>query len=910
MRDMSLLEQKKLQWAKEKEELSKLNDFFSATTTTRQFERTSIRTYYSNVDINSSNNSGMKSSTMPRRATYYQEPYDIPHNYQKSNIGDPRYNSCRAFTTDLYCDNDTQYQNAENLDINHGRAPILPPIGRTNRQKQMATQTRHNHFLHQNTDEETSGYLSDRMSPLLWANQNQHQQQQSQHQPHLPKDFSNYIYPSSGDELAPEMDAMKIEERRRVPKHKPLPRQMNDNGHETDFSIPKTPSSMCSDNRNYSRLSSCPPSRKEKEERAKWGDRNSHLYDTVSKESSIKSDGPCWLERGFVDSGDESVRSYSFIRGQNAPIDPNVLAERTTRRIKAIELQNAIKAQVEERERLRKIELEKTLMEERRQEEKLRQQMESNEQRYEEEQRKTREKLEREQRKQEIMRLAIEKARQEAEIERAKKKRSICSTIEFESAELSDEVHDDQDTSRTKVSQSPSPDVEKMVAENETHNSEDGEKILIGTPIRMRKKTLNKPSKIQSPATKEVSIQKEASTAPETNVDAIALVLQTLPPIMPLLSNDIISLNQNISTLNTSNIQLAVMLAQQMQQLNTIAQNKTQSQGQKSELNRTSDEAVEEKHTTARNENGTSPTNDGCKQCTGFNRKMSLNEQEKVSTEDQTQTKDAATVTDFDVIISGESTGNSVEKSKIEVSQVIDASTQTDKKMEYCFQCRYHHCHHHHVIVKDLSSHGEELKTVAVNHINSKQKYNDKECASVLVGARNMCNESKEPIKIEDRPKWGVNRPLQQYVKASERDPFYLRNKRKKHQKSRHFNEEQSRSCDDDGFKETDSTPGSRSASPSPSIITNSTVTLSSPQLKNRKRSICTEILPIKTDNFGRVYLNFNGASLQVTEDEQRPTSKRAQKTRIINRSQTANEIRTLENITIDKQKLDEALID
>lgn len=65
---------------------------------------------------------------------------------------------------------------------------------------------------------------------------------------------------------------------------------------------------MCSDNRNYSRLLSCPPCRKDKEERAKWGDRNSHLYDSISKESSVKSDGPCWLERGFADSGDESVR--------------------------------------------------------------------------------------------------------------------------------------------------------------------------------------------------------------------------------------------------------------------------------------------------------------------------------------------------------------------------------------------------------------------------------------------------------------------------------------------------------------------------------------------------------------------------------------------------------------------------
>lgn len=74
-----------------------------------------------------------------------------------------------------------------------------------------------------------------------------------------------------------------------------------------------------------------------------------------------------------------------------------------------------------------------------------------------------------------------------------------------------------------------------------------------------------------------------------------------------------------------------------------------------------------------------------------------------------------------------------------------------------------------------------------------------------------------------------------------------MRNKRKKHQKHRQFNDEQCRSCDGEVFKELDSAPASRSISPSPSIITNSTVTLSSPQLKNRKRSICTEILPIKT---------------------------------------------------------------
>lgn len=278
--------------------------------------------------------------------------------------------------------------------------------------------------------------------------------------------------------------------------------------------------------------------------------------------------------------------------------------------------------------------------------------------------------------------------------------------------------------------------------------------------------------------------------------------------------------------------------------------------------------------------------------------------------EDQTQKKDVATVTDDALLLSE----HAEDKPKIDVSHVSDASTQTDKKLEYCFQCRYHHCHHHQVIVKDLSSNClDDVKTVTVNHANAKLKCLDKECASASISGRTMCIESKDPIKIEDRPKWGVNRPLHQYVKASERDPFYLRNKRKKHQK-RQYSDEQNRSVSDgDGLKD-DSIAGSRSISrsisPSPSIITNSTVTLSSPQLKNRKRSICTEILPIKTDLNGRVYLNFNDASLQVTEDE-RPSSKRPQKLRMINRSQTANEIRSANNSESESQNtMRESLID
>lgn len=298
---------------------------------------------------------------------------------------------------------------------------------------------------------------------------------------------------------------------------------------------------------------------------------------------------------------------------------------------------------------------------------------------------------------------------------------------------------------------------------------------------------------------------------------------------------------------------------------------------------------------------------------------MILHLQTTADGENGTSTKDAATVTDDFTPVQAEmqqtSSNGALDQDVnanriVDRAQVIDASTQTDRKQEYCFQCRYHHCHHHHVIVKDAIADDDlSVKTVAVNHhvpTTKLLKCLEKECSSAPIGHhRNNTygSDTKEPpMKLEDRPKWGVNQPLRNYVKASERDPMYLRNKRKKHHPKRQYavDDINSHCCDGDISKE-DSAQGSRSTSPSPSIITNSTVTLSSPSLKtNRKRSVCTEILPIKTDMNGRVYLNFTDAKLHVTEDEQRTSSKqqqqqqRPQKFRMINRSRTANDIRTL----------------
>lgn len=200
-------------------------------------------------------------------------------------------------------------------------------------------------------------------------------------------------------------------------------------------------------------------------------------------------------------------RSYSFIRGQNAPIDANTLAERTTKRMKALEFQNAIKEQLKEREAIKRLEHERILLEERRQEDRVRKQMEAEQLRVEAEQRKQQDKIDSEIKKQKAMKMAIEKARQEAEIEKARRRRESHLNIEsaanerndesnasFDAPEYGDAVESIFENGRTAIEAgTPSPTLhlgERVIDE--------GEKILIGTPIKMRKKTIAKSNAAQN----------------------------------------------------------------------------------------------------------------------------------------------------------------------------------------------------------------------------------------------------------------------------------------------------------------------------------------------------------------------------------------------------------------------------
>ncbi|XP_011494407.1 PREDICTED: uncharacterized protein LOC105359492 [Ceratosolen solmsi marchali] len=158
------------------------------------------------------------------------------------------------------------------------------------------------------------------------------------------------------------------------------------------------------------------------------------------QETSKDLPAPSWLERGLsrldhnsqvlvinhdsASSPDSSTTgslgsdiNKTYLRGQNLPIDANILQEREIKRQKALELQTAIKQQLEEREKQRREDKEKKLKDERAEEERIRRERDLEKQRFEDEQRKQREreaaKLKKTRALQEILEAAERKAKEE-----------------------------------------------------------------------------------------------------------------------------------------------------------------------------------------------------------------------------------------------------------------------------------------------------------------------------------------------------------------------------------------------------------------------------------------------------------------------------------------------------------------
>lgn len=90
----------------------------------------------------------------------------------------------------------------------------------------------------------------------------------------------------------------------------------------------------------------------------------------------INHDSASSPDSSTTGSTGSDIHKVSYLRGQNIPMDTEMLQERETKRQKALELQSAIKQQLEEKDRQRKEEKERRLREEMLEDERIRRERE------------------------------------------------------------------------------------------------------------------------------------------------------------------------------------------------------------------------------------------------------------------------------------------------------------------------------------------------------------------------------------------------------------------------------------------------------------------------------------------------------------------------------------------------------
>lgn len=664
--------------------------------------------------------------------------------------------------------------------------------------------------------------------------------------------------------------------------------------------------------------------------RAKWG---SYLFDSYAKEngrSPRNSNGPEWLEKSLNEARDSeeetmsiSVRSVaSFLRGQNVPMDPMVLAERESKRRKAMELQQAIKEQLQERENLKKMEKEKQYQIEKMEEERLAKQVEIERRRLEYEQNLQYEKIENERKKEEAMRKALEKAAFEAQLERDRKRReratmqnAIDETISIQKIGEKTEIFLGQKTQSgfntpkvqekyeepKEIPRTPPPEINNEEEEEEDDGQDDGETVLIGTPIKLRKKNLDtfrrkfhKRQQIaedyKNTSDDEMSIPKTPKSVESNNeknntkpptakvlseLDGIALVLQSMPlvPFVPL-SNDIFALSQlnNLALLmaaqnrlTNQNVMLPIIskdmtaaaingnekldlsqfiippnnqqtITLQIQQVDS-RQNNCENQMRFQSVPPTPEVAAQKIPESVTDTKELKPVEIPIEsqisqapsipqtpiEPTKEIQPPTLLPHDGTFTKEENHSHDAFTSTSTENRFVDEEREVKIltpQKYRNELrlrGSLKTIATQTESFL-FCEYCSYQHQHNH---VHCSGHHFDDADELSnnVQHDNAKSK--DK--------------------KSEHRPQWGVRNPPVKYLKASERDPFYSKNRKKRYLKKA---ASESEKTDDASCPHRDCP-----------LVKSPTRLLPKRVEKLNRDNLCKNMLPIKYDRFGRICL-------------------------------------------------------
>lgn len=676
--------------------------------------------------------------------------------------------------------------------------------------------------------------------------------------------------------------------------------------------------------------------------RAKWG---SYIFDSFSKEnlrSPRNTNGPGWLEKSLnisenreSDDDTMSVSMHSvssYIRGQNVPVDPQILAERESKRRKALELQQAIKQQLYERENQKKMEREKLLLVEKMEAEKIARQMEKDRQRVEFEKNMQFEKYEAERKKEEAMRKALEKAAMEAQKEKERRRKekmsmqvAIDETISVhkigERTEISivekpqkKETFEVQQKADDKYVEEAPPSPAPCHTCTEAHDGDvedDGETILIGTPIKLRKKNLDtyrkkftkRQTKVEeNSATASDEENSSIKTPPKcvesppnektyknlnfSDMDNLALLLQSLPlmPMVPV-PPELFGFNNHLNNL--------AMLMSAQNRLNTpnsvIISNANNSEKQldicqflrppcsPQTITLQIQQVPVEMKTTTDEDHG-------------------VKIQSPPSTPTISVKKSPIRSDTFDKTESEDSCCGSkaTAKSPVPPSPLPHEGTFLINKND----CEQQESHSFHTQDACTSTNGELKVPQSGKRIKilTPQKYRTEFKSSETIGTQtesflfceycsyqhekhhqhqhhHSCAQAQASSQADDtdgsqldslremdkksssssmdkRPKWGVRNPPVKYMKASERDPWHGKNN---HNRRRRYLKK-AMSCDIDSRESRIENPSSclLRECPLTKSSTSTSTTSQSKQIINRE-NVCRDLLPIKYDRFGRI---------------------------------------------------------
>lgn len=645
------------------------------------------------------------------------------------------------------------------------------------------------------------------------------------------------------------------------------------------------------------------------------------------------SNGPGWLEKSLSvcenrESDDDmmsvSMQSVSsYLRGQNVPVDPQILAERESKRRKALELQQAIKQQLHERENQKKMEREKLQLIEKMEAEKIARQMEKERQRLEFEQNLQFEKYEAGRKKEEAMRKALEKAAMEAQKEKERRRKekmsmqvAIDETISVqkigERTEISivekphkKETFEVQQKAEDKyVEEAPSSPPAPCQTCTEAHDGDiedDGETILIGTPIKLKKKNLDtyrkkftkRQTKVEenSATASEDENQSRNKTPPKliespkqekpyknfSDMDNLALLLQSLPllPIVPV-PPELFGFNNHLNNL--------AMLMSAQNHLNSpngvIITNANNSEKQLDICQFLRPPCSPQTITLQIQQ---APV--GMKTTTDQDHGVKI--QSPPSTPTSNEKKSPVRSDTFDKLdseTSSECKASSKspvppsplphegtflidkEQQESDSNHMQDACTSTNEELK-------------------VPQSGKRIKTLTPQKYRTEFKFSETigtqtesflfceycsyqhqkhqhqhhhSCAqsnsqaddtdgSQLDSLREMDKKSSKS-SMDQRPKWGVRNPPVKYMKASERDPWHGKNNRRRRYLKKTM------SCDIDTMESRIEDPSTCLLRDCPLTKTTTSTSTSSQskQIINRE-NVCRDLLPIKYDRFGRI---------------------------------------------------------